>query len=83
MVIKSYILSGQNKNFTSVWADTNANINTAKVYIGSSGPEAAFSVVDLNSRTLIDSYTIIDMGENDEFLDREDILDINVSTTGA
>ena len=76
------ILLGSN-NFTSVWADPNANINNAKLYIGSSGTGASFSVIDLNNRIIIDSYTLITMGANEEFLDGEDIVDINVSTAGA
>lgn len=77
------ILAGSSNNFTSVWADPEANVKLAKLYVGSTGTGAAFSVVDLEHTLLIDSYTIDKEGSNDEKLEREDIVDINVSTTGA
>jgi hypothetical protein len=77
------ILAGQSKVFTSIWADPTANINNAKLYVGTSGSGAAFSIVDLGLKRLIDNYRIDYEGENKEFLDREDIVDINVSTAGA
>ena len=49
------ILNGTRENFTSIWADTNANINTARVYIGTSGDGAALSIVDLNREVLVDN----------------------------
>ena len=76
------ILAGRSKNFTSIWADPNANINTAKLYVGSAGPGAAFSVIDLEHKVLIDSYKIDKEGIHGELLDREDIVDINVNTAG-
>lgn len=76
------ILAGQSKNFTSIWADPDANINNAKMYVATTGSGAAFSVVDLEHKVLIDSYKIDHKGINEEFLDREDILDINVNTAG-
>ena len=77
------ILAGQSKYFISIWADPDANVETARMYVGSAGPGAAFSVVDLADESLVDSYLIDKEGEYDEFLDREDIVDINVSTTGV
>jgi len=77
------ILAGTSKNFSSIWADPTANIETARMYIGSRGPGAAFSVVDLANGVLVDSYLIDKAGEHGEFLDSEDIVDINVSIAGA
>jgi len=77
------ILAGVSRNFTSIWADPTANIETANMYVGSRGPGAAFSVVDLANGRLTDSYLIDKAGEHDELLDSEDIVDINVSTAGA
>lgn len=69
------ILSGTNKNFIAVWADPTANINTAKVYVGTTG---SFFVINLENKALYDSYTLIKVGGFNESLDREDIIDINV-----
>ena len=77
------ILAGSSRNFTSVWADPNANIETAKMYVGTAGPGAAFSVIDIGHTALVDSYTINKEGNYDETLDGEDIVDINVNTAGA
>ena len=76
------ILSGTSSNYNSVWADSTANINSGKLYTASTGNGAAFSVIDLQSKTLIDSYKIDVMGNNMEFLNSEDIVDINVSIVG-
>lgn len=77
------ILAGTSNNITSIWADPTANISTAKFYTGSTGTGSAFSVVDLQNKVLYDSYTISDGGQNDEPLEREDIKDINIVTSGA
>ena len=77
------ILAGVSKNYSSIWADPTANIETARMYVGTRGIGAAFSVVDLAAGRLVDSYLIDKVGDNDEFLDSEDIVDINVSTAGA
>ena len=77
------ILAGRSKNFTSVWADPNANIETAQMYVGSRGTGAALSVVDLAHNVLIDSYLIDKQGDLGEFLDSEDIIDINVNDAVA
>jgi hypothetical protein len=76
------ILAGSSKNFTSVWADPNANIETANMYVGTAGPGAALSVIDIGHTTLIDSYKIDKEGTHGEPLDREEIVDINVNTQG-
>ena len=72
------ILSGANKNFIAIWADPTANINTAKVYVATTGTDASFFVIDLENKTLYDSYTLTKVGGFNESLDREDIIDINV-----
>ena len=72
------ILPGINKNFVGVWADTTANINTAKVYVGTTGTDASFFVINLESKTVYDLYTLTKIGRFNESLDREDIVDINV-----
>ena len=76
------ILNGESENFISIHADVNANINTAKVYIATSGEGAAFSIVDLSRQVLSDNYLIDDEGRFKEVLDREDIVDININISG-
>jgi hypothetical protein len=82
-VIVYNIIPGANQNFTSVWADSNANISNAKFYTASQGEGAAFAVIDLSSHTLSDYYTLTFPGYNEEVLEREDIVDININTAGA
>lgn len=72
------ILAGSSRTFTAIWADLDANIETAKFYVGSAGSGASFSVVNLASKALTDSYLIDKKGDYNEFLDSEDITDINV-----
>ena len=72
------ILSGNNKNFIAIWADPTANIDTAKVYVGTTGTGASFFVIDLENKVLYDSYNLTKVGGFDESLGREDIVDINV-----
>ena len=72
------ILSGANKNFIAIWADPTANINTAKVYVATTGTAASFFVIDLENKVLYDSYTLSKEGSFGESLDQENITDINV-----
>lgn len=76
------VLSGTSSNYTSIWADSTANINTGRFYVASAGIGAALSIIDLQSKILVDSYKIDVMGNNMEFLDSENIVDINVSIVG-
>jgi len=64
------ILAGTSNYFTSIWAYDN------KMYVASSD---TFSVVNLESGALIDYYTQIDGGNNDETLIGDDIVDINAN----
>lgn len=77
------ILAGTSSDFVAIWADPTANIETAKVYISTTGEGAAFSVVNLNQKTLVDSYMIDKEGSFGESLEGENVVDINVSKTGA
>lgn len=74
------VLAGTSKNFSSIWADPTANIKTAQMYVGTKGSGAAFSVIDMKSKVLIDSYKIDKVGRYGEALENEDTVDINVST---
>ena len=77
------ILAGTSQSFVAVWADPTANIMTDKLYVASSGPGAALSVVDLANERLIDSYLIDKAGNYGELLESEDVVDINISSAGA
>lgn len=72
------ILPCTNKNFVAIWADPTANLDTAKVYVGTTGTNASFFVIDLESKVVYDSYNLTKVGGFNESLDREDIVDINV-----
>lgn len=74
------ILAGNSRNFTSIWADTTANIQTGSVYAASAGTGAAFSVVNMTTQALTDRYLIDVKGSMDESLESENIVDINIST---
>lgn len=74
------ILSGINKNFTGIWADSTANINTGKVYASTSGDGASFFIIDLLNNVLYSTYTINNKGAFGESLDQENIVDINVNS---
>jgi hypothetical protein len=77
------ILSGTSSNYNSIWADANANINTGKFYVTTTGSGAALSIVDLQLNIISDNYTIDYSGANEEFLNSEDIVDINISILGV
>ena len=74
------ILPGTNKNFVAIWADPTANLDTAKVYVGTAGTDASFFVIDLENKVLYDSYTLTKVGGFGESLDQENIVDINVNS---
>lgn len=75
-------VAGTSSNYAAIWTDNNANIDSGNMYIATTGSGAAFSVIDLANQRLIDSYMIDKIGNNNEVLNSEDIVDINVSTIG-
>lgn len=79
----AFPLAGTSSNYTSVWADSFANIETGSVYVGTTGSGAALSVYNLEHSTLTDSYLIDQEGSTEEFLDAEDIVDININIAGS
>ena len=64
------ILAGTSNYFTSIW------VYDGKMYVASSD---AFSVINLETNALIDYYTQIDGGNNNEPLIGDDIVDINAN----
>jgi len=72
------VLTGTSGNFTSIWADSNTNINSGKIYIGTKGSGGSLSIINMSDKTLYDYYLIDKPGRCNEVLDSENIDDINV-----
>ena len=83
MTIIYNTLSGTSSNYNSIWADSGANINTGKFYVTTTGNGASLSIVDLQHSVVIDNYTLHTAGNSGDFLDSEDIVDININIVGA
>lgn len=78
------VLGGTSTEYSAVWADPTANIQSGNVYVGTTGSGAAFSVVNLEHNVLIDCYNSTTLsGSNKELLVSDYIEDINVSTLGG
>jgi len=73
------ILYGTSSNYNAVWADPTANINSGKFYVSTTGSGAALSVINLQTKILNDNYSVIVKGGGNEYLNSEDIEDINIS----
>jgi len=69
------VLAGTNNNFTAIWADANAGLSTGRLYVSS---PSAFSVLEMTDRTLIDAYSTTVKGAANEYLQQEDVIDINI-----
>ena len=75
-----YILAGFSNIFTAIWADSNAGLNSGKMYTLSWGSGSALSVLDLSNKTLYDHYTQNYGGRGEETLTNTDTRDLNVDT---
>ena len=62
----------------TIYADLDSSRDNGKLYTTSSGNGAAFSIVDLDSKILYDSYTLTVKGRSGVTLEQEDIKDINI-----
>jgi hypothetical protein len=82
MSIIHNILFGTSLNYIAIWADVNANINTGKLYVATTGADSAFSVVDLQNNVVLHAYSTSMLNVGDTTLANENIVDINISTTG-
>lgn len=69
------ILAGASNNFTSIWADTNASRSAGKMYISSG---SAFTIIDLETKTVYDRYTQELKGRGNETLNTTGVVDLNV-----
>ena len=72
------IIAGNSITYTSIWADSNSNINTGKIYVGTKGSGGALSVINMMDKSLSDFYLIDKPGGFNEPLNSENIDDINV-----
>lgn len=69
------ILKSLTNNFTAVWADPSAGLESGRFYVSSS---SSFSVVDAEEPNVYDWYTQTHEGRGDEVLDSNDSVDISV-----
>ncbi len=74
-VLDSTVLAGTNDNFTAIWADANTSLTSGQMYIAS---PSALSVINITNKTLIDAYTTTIKGAANEYLQQEDVVDINI-----
>ena len=72
------IIAGNSTTYTSIWADSNSNINTGKIYVGTKGNGGSLSVINMMDKSLSDFYLIDKPGRFNESLESENIDDINV-----
>lgn len=75
VISKYYILAGATNNFSAIWADVDASLDTGKIYVASS---AAFSIIDLTQSKLVDWYTTSHKGACNEVLNSDDIVDLHI-----
>lgn len=75
-VVEVYnILKSLTNNFTAVWADPSATLESGRFYVSSS---SSFSVVDADNPSIYDWYTQTHEGRGNEALDSNDSVDINI-----
>jgi len=74
------IIAGNSITYTSIWADSNSNINTGKIYVGTKGNGGSLSVINMMDKSLSDFYLINKPGGFNESLESENIDDINMVT---
>jgi len=71
-----YILAGTSVDFTSIWAEPNANLTTARFQVGTRGAGAALSIINIPTNTVYDYYTTTVSGRAGEALDSNATLDL-------
>lgn len=72
------VLAGTSSTYVAIWADSDANISNSRMYVATAGTGAALSVIGLENKVLMDSYSTSNGGAFDEVLEQENIKDINV-----
>jgi len=69
------VLAGTDDNFTAIWADANTSSTSGRLYVSS---PSAFSVLEMTDVTLVDAYSTTVKGAANEYLQQEDVVDINI-----
>ena len=72
------LIAGTSNYTTSIVADVNASLSNGKFYVTSYGVGGAFTIIDLENKIVLDSYTTSIKGRAGEVLDQEDIIDLNI-----
>lgn len=70
------ILAGTSIDFTSIWAEPDANLVTARFQVASRGTGAALSIINIPTNTVYDYYTTTVSGRAGEALDSNATLDL-------
>jgi hypothetical protein len=69
------VLAGTNNNFVAIWADVNTSLTSGRLYVSS---PSNFSVLEMTDRRLVDAYSTTIKGAANEYLQQEDVVDINI-----
>ena len=69
------VLAGINNNFVAIWAEADASLTSGKLYVSS---PSDFSILEMTNRTLVDAYSTTTKGAAGEYLQQEDVVDINI-----
>ena len=70
------ILAGVSTDFTSIWAEPDANLTTGRFQVGTRGTGAALSIINIPTNTLYDYYTTTVSGRAGEALDSNKTADL-------
>jgi hypothetical protein len=70
------ILAGTSTDFTSIWAEPDANLTTGRFQVGTRGTGAALSIINIPTNTLYDYYTTTVPGRAGEALDSNKTVDL-------
>lgn len=73
--LDSTVLAGTDDNFTAIWVDADASLTAGRMYTAS---PSALSVINITDKTLVDAYTTTRKGAANEYLQQEDVVDINI-----
>ncbi len=70
-----FVLKGTSNNITSIWADSNAGLDSGKVYTSTS---KTLNIINLQTNSISDYYTQTHFGSDNDVLNSDDVVDINV-----
>lgn len=72
------IIGGSSINYASVWAEEYSGTYVGKLYVATAGVGAALSVVNLETKELVDCYSENVEGRSGDLLEGNDIHNLNV-----